>query len=280
MPVTSPLERARAFCAAYGIEVPILLAPMAGACPPSLSIAVAKAGGMGAGGVLMMTPQAIADWARDVRAASNGAFQLNTWIPDPAPVRDAAHEADVRAFLSGWGPEPGPGAGDGAPLDFNAQCEAMLAAGPAVLSSIMGLYPAPFVARMKERGIRWFATATTVQEALAAEAAGADAIVAQGMEAGGHRGASAAAEAENKLAGLFALLPAIADAVRVPVVAAGGIADGRGLTQAMRDAAIKTNDLQRMQAWSGQAGKLAQARPAADIAATMWRDAQALLAGG
>ncbi len=79
------LERARSFAETFALQVPILLAPMAGACPPELSIAVGKAGGMGACGALMMTPDQIADWARAVRAGSNGAFQLNTWIPDPEP---------------------------------------------------------------------------------------------------------------------------------------------------------------------------------------------------
>ena len=99
----------------------------------------------------------------------------------------------------------------------------MLEARPRVVSSIMGLYAPDFVAEMKSRGILWFATATTVEEARAAEAAGADAIVAQGMEAGGHRGAFQADQAESRMVGLIALLPQIADAVSIPVVAAGGI---------------------------------------------------------
>ena len=86
---------------------------------------------------------------------------------------------------------------------------------------------------MKARGIRWFATVTTVREALEAEAAGADAIVAQGMEAGGHRGAFDAAKAETGMVGLFSLLPAVADAVKVPVIATGGIADARGVAAAL-----------------------------------------------
>jgi nitronate monooxygenase len=221
-----------AFCSRFGIQLPLLLAPMAGASAPGLSIAVANAGGLGACGALLMNPAEIRDWARTVRAASNGAFQLNLWIPDPPPVRDADHEAKVREFLSAWGPPVPAEAGDETPPDFAAQCEALLDAGPPIVSSVMGLFPPAYVRTLKSRGIAWFAIATTVAEARAAEAAGADAIIAQGMEAGGHRGAFHAGRAEAQLVGLFSLLPAIVDAVRVPVVATGGIADGRGAAAA------------------------------------------------
>lgn len=355
MTKATPGSRATAFCARFGLRVPILLAPMAGACPASLSVAVANAGGMGAAGVLTLQPAAIAAWAAEFRAGSNGAFMLNTWIPDPPPLRDAAHEADVRAFLAQFGPPVAEAAGDAPLVDFNAQCAAMLAAGPAVISSIMGLYPPDFVATLKARGIAWFATATTVAEALAAEAAGADVVVAQGAEAGGHRGAFVAGYAERASVGLFALLPAVVDAVKIPVVGAGGIADGRGiaasfmlgasavqigtgllrtpeakiapawaaalagtrpedtmltrafsgragrsvatdyvraaadgpapapypvqrgLTTAMRDAAVKNADLQRMQAWAGQSAALARAAPAGDLLRDLWDQAAALL---
>ncbi len=351
------IARAEAFCAVYNLRLPILLAPMAGACPASLSIAVATAGGLGACGGLLMQPAAIKAWAADVRAVTNGGFQLNLWIPVPPPVRDAAAEAAVRSFLGAWGPEVVPEAGDAAPPDFDAQCEAMLEAGPAVISSIFGVYPSKFVEKMKAHGIRWFATATTVGEAIQAEAAGADAIVAQGMEAGGHRGAFEQSKADTAMIGLFALVPAIADAVKIPVIAAGGIADARGvaaglmlgasavqigtgflrtpeakiapawadalgrtrpedtlvtrtfsgalgrsiatayarastdpdapkpapypvqrgLTQAMRDAGTKANDIDRIQAWGGQSAALASTRPAGDLAVALWDGARMLL---
>ncbi|MEM6303487.1 MAG: nitronate monooxygenase [Pseudomonadota bacterium] len=231
--VPDPLARARRFAEDFGLQIPVLLAPMAGACPPALSIAVARAGGMGACGALMMSPDDIADWARAVRAGSNGAFQLNTWIPDPPPQRDAGHETAVRAFLGQWGPKVPEEAAEARGQDFEAQCAAMIGAGPAVISSIMGLYPEHIVAEMKSRNIKWFATVTTVAEARAAVQAGADVIVAQGMEAGGHRGAFVAEEAGQNLIGLFSLLPAVVDAVDVPVVATGGIADARGVAAAL-----------------------------------------------
>ena len=359
MSTQTALQRAETFCRDFGLRLPVLMAPMAGACPASLAIAVAQAGGLGGCGALLMQPEAIRTWAADVRAKTNGGFQINLWIPDPAPMRDAAHETKVRTFLGQWGPEVAPEAGDAALVDFDAQCEAILEAGPAIVSSIMGVYPAPFVVRMKERGIKWLANVTTVAEAREAVAAGADAVVAQGMEAGGHRGAFEASKAGEALVGLFALLPAVVDAVgdRVPVVATGGIADARGiaaafilgasavqigtgllrtpeaklnpawadaigsaqpedttatrafsgrlgrsirtayvaaanapeapvpapypvqrgLTQAMRDQGAKTNDIDRIQAWAGQAARLAPAEPAGDYVRRIWDEARGIL---
>jgi nitronate monooxygenase len=357
MPNHPTVARATAFCETLNIRVPILMAPMAGACPTSLAIAVANAGGLGGCGALLMQPAAIKSWALEVRAGSNGGFQLNLWIPDPPPKRDAAAEESIRRFLSRWGPEVPREAGDSKPPDFEAQCEAILEAGPAIISSIMGLYPNDIVARMKAKGLKWFATATTISEAKAAEDAGADAIIAQGMEAGGHRGAFDATLAEARMVGLFSLLPGVVDAVKIPVVATGGIADGRGiaaalllgasgvqvgtallrcpeakipsawadaigrtlpeetivtrafsgrpgrsiatayaraatdpdapapapypvqrgLTQAMRDVGIKENDIERIQAWTGQSASLAKAKPAGDVVRQLWEDALALL---
>src|SRR5437667_4497561 len=143
------LTRIEAFCEAYDLLVPILLAPMAGACPVSLSVAVANAGGLGACGALVMQPSAIQEWADEFRAQSAGSFQVNLWIPDPPPRRDAVAELAVREFLSGWGVTVAPEAGDVPPLDFEAQCDAMLDIRPRVISSIMGLYPPSMVDRMK-----------------------------------------------------------------------------------------------------------------------------------
>jgi len=226
-------DRTAAFCERFGLGAPILLAPMAGASAPALSIAVADAGGLGACGALLMAPSEIVAWAREVRAAGNDRFQINLWTPDPAPLRDAVHEQRVREFLARWGPVVGADAGDATPPDFAGQCAALLEVRPPIVSSVMGLYPPEFVVRLKDRGIAWFANTSTVAESKAAEAAGADVVVVQGAEAGGHRGAFDATRAEREMVGLVSLVPAVVDAVQIPVVATGGIADGRGVAAAL-----------------------------------------------
>jgi nitronate monooxygenase len=198
-----------------------------------LSIAMMNAGSLGACGALLMQPNEIAAWADEVRAKGNGPFQFNLWIPDPPPRRDPVHEERLRTFLERFGPAVAANAGDATPPDFTAQCEALLAAKPPIVSSVMGLYPPAFVAKLKSAGIAWVANVSTVAEARAAEDAGANVVAVQGMEAGGHRGCFDASQAERQMVGLFALIPAVVDAVKVPVVATGGIGDARGVAAAL-----------------------------------------------
>src|SRR2546423_10629361 len=185
--MSATLDRAEAFCRRLGLQLPILLAPMAGACPPSLSIAVANAGGLGACGALMMKPDEIRAWSDEFRKGSQGEFQINLWIPETPPARDFELGKRQPEFLAMWGPPVAPATGDATLPDFEAQCQTMLIIAPKVISSIMGLYPPAFVSELKARGILWFASATTDDEAKAAEEDGADAIVEHGIDAGEHR---------------------------------------------------------------------------------------------
>ena len=160
-------DRADEFCKRFALRRPILLAPMAGVSAPELSIAVANAGGLGACGALLMSPQTIVRWANEIRAASSGAFQINLWVPDPPPMRDATHEARIRNFLALWGPAVPLEEDSERPPNFDRQCEALIESGAPAVSSIMGLFPSGYVQRLKSNGIAWFAVAMTVAQGIA-----------------------------------------------------------------------------------------------------------------
>ena len=225
------LEKTKIFCEEYELALPIIMAPMAGACPPALAAAVSNAGGMGACGSLMLDSEQIKDWTNEFKSKTNGSLLLNTWIPDPEPTRDLHHEKQLIEFLSRFVPDMSNKFTNISNVSFEAQCRAMLDADPTVISSIMGLFKPSFVSELKDRRIKWFATVTSVSEAIIAEEAGADALVVQGSEAGGHRG-NFCTDYDQSV-GLMALLPTVSDAVAIPIIATGGIADSRGVSAAI-----------------------------------------------
>ena len=218
-----------------GIEHPILQSPMASAATPALAAAVSEAGGLGALGSAILPVDELRAQTGELRERTRRPFQLNFFCHETPEVGgDVA--ARAREYFTplydelGLGEPPQPGA---PAIGFDeARLEALLELRPPVVSFHFGLPPRDALAAIRETGARVLATATTVAEARYLEEHGADAVVAQGAEAGGHRG-SFLVEGDDGSVGTLALVPQVADAVGVPVVAAGGIADGRGLAAAL-----------------------------------------------
>lgn len=223
----------------FRIEHPIIQAPMAGPVFADMVIAVAEAGGLGSLPTANLSPAQTRRELDAIRAATRKPINLNFFCHVP-PAIDPAREAAWRARLSPYYAELGvdaaapAGAAGRTPFD-DSMCEIVEQYKPEVVSFHFGLPGAALLARVRATGAAIISSATTVDEARWLEAHGCDAIIAQGAEAGGHRGiflgGDPIVEAASQ-AGTMALVPQIVDAVEVPVIAAGGIADARGITAA------------------------------------------------
>lgn len=225
--------------ALLGIELPLLLAPMAGPGTPELAIAVSEAGGLGSLPCAMLGADAIERDLGIIRQRTSRPLNVNFFCHDP-PLRDGAQEARWKARMAayyaelGIDPDAPVNAAERRPFD-DAACALVERFRPEVVSFHFGLPDASLLARVKAAGARVISSATTVAEARWLEANGCDAIIAQGYEAGGHRGIFIDADPVAALAtqaGTMALVPQVVDAVAVPVIAAGGISDARGIAAA------------------------------------------------
>jgi nitronate monooxygenase len=216
----------------FRIELPILQSPMGGASGPALAIAVSEAGGLGALAGAVLTIDRLRADIGVIQQQTSKSFNMNFFAYRPeAP--DANREEAWRRLMSAYYAEAGlamtlPDGPIGPQTFSEAMCEVVEDVKPAVVSFHFGLPPAPLLARVKSTGASVISSATTVAEARYLEDAGVDAIIAQGLEAGGHRGMFLTSDLWTQM-GTLALVPQVVDAVKVPVIAAGGIADGRGL---------------------------------------------------
>ncbi len=218
-----------------GTDLPVIQAPMAGAQASAMAIAVCNAGGLGSLPCAMLSTSQMQAELTAIRAATDRPFNVNFFChaePVVDPAREAAWKDRLGPYYAEFGIDPATvGAGPGR-APFNAAYADVLAEfRPPIVSFHFGLPSPELLARVRAWGAKVLASATTVAEARWLEAQGVDAVIAQGVEAGGHRGIFLSDDLTTQL-GTFALLPRIVAAVRVPVIAAGGIADAAGVAAA------------------------------------------------
>ncbi len=220
-----------------GIETPIVQAPMAGVQLSALAIAVSNAGGLGSLPCAMLAPEAIRKELQAIRSQTTKPYNVNFFChrePIADPAREDAWRKALAPYYAEFGIDPaavpaGPGR-----LPFSAEAADVLEEfRPPVVSFHFGLPSPALLARVKGWGAKVLSSATTVDEARWLEALGVDAVIAQGLEAGGHRGMFLSEDIATQV-GTFALVPQVARAVKVPVIAAGGIADAAGIVAAMQ----------------------------------------------
>lgn len=224
-----------------GVELPIIQAPMAGVQGSALAIAVSNAGGLGSLPCAMLSLDTMRTELAAMQAQTYKPFNVNFFChtqPAPNPEREAVWRAMLSPYYEEFGIDPETIAGGPGRAPFSSDAADVLSEfRPAVVSFHFGLPSADLLARVRAWGSKILASATTVEEALWLEAHGVDAIIAQGLEAGGHRGMFLTEDLSTQV-GTFALVPQIVYTVNLPVIAAGGIADAQGVRAAMALGAV------------------------------------------
>lgn len=219
-----------------GIDLPVIQAPMAGVQGSALAVAVSNAGGLGSLPCAMLGPDAMRKELAAIKAQTTKPYNVNFFChvqPEPNAERERGWRAALSPYFIEYGIDanaipPGPGR-----VPFSAEAaDALEEFKPAVVSFHFGLPSAELLARVRSWGATILSSATTVEEARRLEAHGVDAVIAQGLEAGGHRGMFLSEDLGTQV-GTFALVPQIVKAVKIPVIAAGGIADAKGVAAAM-----------------------------------------------
>jgi nitronate monooxygenase len=220
----------------FGISLPIIQAPMAGVQGSALAVAVSNAGGLGSLPCAMLGLDALRNELEAIQAQTTKPFNVNFFChaqPEPDVERERLWRVALAPYFAEFGIDPGSIVAGAGRQPFSSEVADVVAEfRPPVVSFHFGLPSEDLVARVKGWGAKILSSATTVEEALWLEARGVDAVIAQGFEAGGHRGNFLSDDLDTQV-GTFALIPQIVETVKVPVIAAGGITDAKGVAAAM-----------------------------------------------